>query len=113
MQPRIFAVMHNGSINIKTNFLGKFLNDELIMDTEDYSIAIRGVILNSSELFAEQDMKSYVMCKLHEGREDFFKDFRGNFFGVIFNKHTKKCLAFTDHFGTHTVFYGMGGGGLS
>ena len=56
MKPRIFAVIENGKIDLSTNFLGKFPKDELIVENADYSIAIRGMILNSSELFAGQDV---------------------------------------------------------
>jgi asparagine synthase (glutamine-hydrolysing) len=85
---------------------GKFENDNLFLETLDYIIVLKGVILNRKDLlrpslnWEETIIESY----LEEGNE-FFKKFRGSFCGAFYDKKEDRWIVFTDHIGSKALYY--------
>ncbi|WP_299534710.1 hypothetical protein [Ulvibacterium sp.] len=84
----------------------KFENDNLFVETIDYIIVLKGVILNKKDLLKpslnwEDTVKALY---LKEGN-GFFKKFRGSFCGAFYNKKEDKWIVFTDHIGSKALYY--------
>jgi len=87
---------------------GKFYKDEIIIDNSKYTLLIKGVILNKSQILInnkEEKWENAILKIVAKNENDFFKQFKGSFCGVLFNKHTKKLLAFTNQIGDQKLFY--------
>ncbi len=84
----------------------KFENDNLFLETNDYIIVLKGVILNKKAL-SEPSLnweETITALYLKVGNE-FFKKFRGSFCGALYDKKKDKWLVFTDHIGSKSLFY--------
>jgi asparagine synthase (glutamine-hydrolysing) len=86
----------------------KFKNDKLFHDSEEFFILTEGIILNSDELVEKYKKHSLldtiILMYKHNGN-DFFKEFRGSFAGLIFDKKNKKKIVYTNHTGDKPIFY--------
>jgi len=83
-----------------------FLKEKLWIDNSDYFIVTEGVVTNLKILCKTYNAKTYedliskICCK-----ENFFKEFTGNFAGYIFLKKENKHILFNNHTATKKVFY--------
>lgn len=92
---------------IERRVVNKFMNDRLFQDADDYFVLVEGVILNNHELINKYKAKSWLDCvlKMYETCGDvFFKDFRGSFSGLFYDKKQDKWLIYTNHIGDKQVF---------
>ena len=86
----------------------KFQEDKVFYEDLDVLIALDGAILNMDELRrnsrsatnAEAIKKAYVA-----GDSRFFKSFRGEFSGLLYDKQSDKWIFFTNHVGSKSLFY--------
>ena len=84
----------------------KFENDNLFLETTEYIIVLKGVILNKKALL-EPSLnweESITALYLKEGNA-FFKKFRGSFCGAFYVKKENKWVVFTDHIGSRALYY--------
>ena len=86
----------------------KFEKERVLFQNDRYAFAMDGLILNKKEL-ANEIGKIHLdeICEemLMTKGVDFIKILRGNFFGVIYDRHAKKAILFTDQLGTKWLFY--------
>lgn len=87
--------------------LDNFRNDKVMIENEAMIIITEGIICNLSELLDKYKAKDLVelIMQLSSEKEDFFKEFRGAFSGGVFDKKEKKWTFYTDHLGSHSVYY--------
>lgn len=93
----------------------KFLNDKVFLETDQTFFLIEGVIFNSVELNQKYNSESFQKTVIHmynSRGEEFFKEFRGSFSGLIFDKIKEELLVFTDHIGSKQIFYSLSSKGL-
>ncbi len=84
----------------------KFENDNLFLETNDYIIVLKGVILNKKALL-EPSLnweETIIALYVKEGNA-FFKKFRGSFCGALYDKKEDKWIVFTDHIGSRSLYY--------
>ena len=80
--------------------------DKTYFEDDKYIIAIEGIVLNKTELITQNNNWIATIIALYtEKGEVFFKDFRGSFSGVLFDKKTDKWIIYTDHIGSKHVYY--------
>lgn len=92
---------------IERRVVNKFMNDRLFADLEDYLIVVEGVVLNNHELEKQYNTSSWLDCVVEMYKtsgDDFFKDFRGSFSGLFYDKKQEKWLIYTNHIGDKQVF---------
>ena len=84
----------------------KFENDNLFLETIDYIIVLKGVILNKKTLLEPSLNWAETVTELYlkEGN-GFFKKFRGSFCGAFYDKKEDKWIVFTDHIGSRALYY--------
>ena len=87
---------------------GKFSNDKVFFQNENYIIYLDGVILNLKNLkrnFAITKNVDLILYLYKKYGDEFYKLFRGEFCGIFYDKETNKYIVFTNHTGTKRVFY--------
>ncbi len=92
---------------IERRVINKFMNDRLFEDTNNYFVLVEGVVLNNHELITKYQATSWLDCviKMYTTNGDaFFKDFRGSFSGLFYDKKQDKWLIYTNHIGDKQVF---------
>ncbi len=92
---------------IERRVINKFMNDRIFQDTDEYFVLVEGVVLNNHELIEQYQTASWVDCviKMYQTCGDaFFKDFRGSFSGLFYDKKQDKWLIYTNHIGDKQVF---------
>ncbi|MBR4391759.1 MAG: hypothetical protein IKT08_06615 [Bacteroidales bacterium] len=86
----------------------RFEHDHLCSDTEDVTVVIDGLILNQKELFQRygaDDFLQLVLTMRHDQPKVFFKEFRGPFTGLYYDKQARQAVVFTNHTGDSAVFH--------
>ena len=99
--------IENKSYQIERRVVNKFMNDRLFIDNEEYIVVVEGVILNNHELIAKYKVSSWcdaVISMYKSLGDEFFKDFRGSFSGIFYDKQQDKWLVYTNHIGDKQVF---------
>lgn len=94
--------------NLERRIVNKFSNDKVFLEDPDGIVLIDGVVLNNHQLMAKYAADNWGHCiKLmyRQNGDAFFKEFRGSFSGVLYDKGEDKWLIFTDHIGDKQVFY--------
>lgn len=92
---------------VERRVVNKFMNDRLFADLDDYLVVVEGVVLNNHELEKQYKTSSWLDCVVEMYRtngDDFFKDFRGSFSGLFYDKKQDKWLIYTNHIGDKQVF---------
>ena len=92
---------------IERRVVNKFMNDRLFADLDDYLVVVEGVVLNNHELEKQYKTSSWLDCVVEMYKtngDDFFKDFRGSFSGLFYDKKQDKWLIYTNHIGDKQVF---------
>lgn len=87
--------------------INKFMNDKLFFEKEEIILVLEGVILNKIDLLQKYKYNSWkdLVLALYKNNKDFFKEFRGSFSGLIYDKKLDECIVFTDHLGTKHLYY--------
>jgi asparagine synthase (glutamine-hydrolysing) len=96
------------NIYLHRHTINKFLEDKIFTETTNYIFILDGFIFNLSELKTKYN--EIVLSKLLETMyeklgETFFKDFRGSFSGIVFDKNKDSLIIYTDHIGDRQIFY--------
>lgn len=92
---------------VERRVVNKFMNDRLFADLDDYLVVVEGVVLNNHELKKQYKTSSWLECVVEMYKtngDDFFKDFRGSFSGIFYDKKADKWLIYTNHIGDKQVF---------
>lgn len=92
---------------IERRVVNKFMNDRLFADLDDFLVVVEGVVLNNHELEKQYKTSSWIDCVVEmykSNGDDFFKDFRGSFSGLFYDKKQDKWLIYTNHIGDKQVF---------
>ena len=92
---------------VERRVVNKFMNDRLFADLDDFLVVVEGVVLNNHELEEQYETSSWLDCvvKMYKTNGDeFFKDFRGSFSGLFYDKKQDKWLIYTNHIGDKQVF---------
>ncbi len=92
---------------VERRVINKFMNDRLFVDNKDYLVVVEGVVLNNHELIAKYNVSSWydaVLSMYKSIGDEFFKDFRGSFSGLFYDKKLDKWLIYTNHIGDKQVF---------
>ncbi len=85
---------------------GKFENDNLFVETIDYIIVLKGVILNKKDLLKPSlNWEETITAMYLKEGNGFFKKFRGSFCGTFYNKKEDRWIVFTDHIGSKVLYY--------
>lgn len=94
---------------VERRTIHKFLDDKIFADREDCLIITEGVILNKKELEIKYgtpgDFENCIVSMFTKNGEIFFKEFRGSFSGVLYDKRYNFWLIYTNHIGDKQVFY--------
>lgn len=85
----------------------QFLPDKYWIDTDEFIFITEGLITNVDDLLYKHKAKNVpsLIRQLSENKEDFFKDFRGNFVGFFYDKQNNSYIAFNNHTATKRLFY--------
>ena len=92
---------------VERRVVNKFMNDRLFANLDDYLVVVEGVVLNNHELEKQYKTSSWLDCVIEMYKtngDDFFKDFRGSFSGLFYDKKQDKWLIYTNHIGDKQVF---------
>lgn len=88
--------------------LNKFVKDKCFFQDNQYLVILEGYLLNKKELFQKYNvsMVSELILSMYRNEgDDYFKDFRGSFSGILYDSHFAKWVIYTNHYGDNTVFY--------
>lgn len=86
----------------------RFVEDKVIVDTQDFFILLDGVIFNKKEILknCQQNNWSLTIIDLYKtGRLEFVNLLRGSFNGVVIDKISQEVNVFVDQLGERAVFY--------
>jgi len=86
----------------------KFPEDKLLYEDPDVLLALDGVILNLEDLRRTHhcSTNAETLKKMYQdGDERFFRSFRGEFSGLLYDKARRKWLFFTNHTGSKSLFF--------
>ena len=102
-----FEIDNQGKISYKFEKKGKFIDDKIEFEDDEYILILDGVIFNKLELMKYKNTESWSECiiKMYEDDIEFFGRLRGSFNGVIFEKKSENLISFTNHTGERAVFY--------
>lgn len=112
-----FAKQKNGLVSffseglkyqVQQGTLDRFRNDKIFVDDDNILLAIEGVILNSQELIIKYRKSGWAETVIEmyaQNGEDFFRELRGSFSGVLFDKKQDKQIIFTNHIGDKHLYY--------
>jgi len=93
---------------IERRTVKKFLNDKVFYESPDFIVLTEGVILNRKELerlHGKSNFAETVIAMYQQKGEDFFKEFRGPFSGLLYDKVSDKWIVYTNHYGDKQIFY--------
>jgi len=88
--------------------LKKFLHDKPFYDDDKYFLTVEGVVLNRQAFIEQLNAVNFVnaiISAYENGNETFFKDFRGSFSGIFYDKAKSLWIIYTNHIGDKQVFY--------
>jgi len=101
----------NSKYYIERRTVKKFLNDKVFFESPDFVVLTEGVILNRRELeqlYGKSNFAETVIAMYQQKGEDFFKEFRGPFSGLLYDKVNDKWIIYTNHYGDKQIFYYVG-----
>ncbi len=93
---------------VNTHFIQKFLKDKVYADTSLYTYVQDGVLLNRVELqklYKVENIGNLIETMYARNGETFFRDFRGSFSGMLYDKQKQMLYIYTDHIGDKPIFY--------
>lgn len=95
------------NILFKNETTSKFYKEQCFERYKELVIIFNGVLLNSLQLLEKYKTNTILELieKLYRKKKDFFKEFRGNFNGCIYDLEKKLLLVFADHLSNKPVFY--------
>lgn len=96
------------NIYIERRTLRKFLDDKIFIESNEFIIALEGVIFNKADLIKKYTRKTWEQCIIEmyeKNGETFYNEFRGSFSGFFFDKGTEIRIIFTDHIGDKPIYY--------
>lgn len=101
-------IILDNKLLISENFENiKFYNDQCFVKDEEMIIVFNGVLLNLYHLLKKYNVltiKELIVILYKEDRE-FFKNFRGNFYGCVYDIEKDELVVFSDHLSNKPLFY--------
>ena len=100
--------IRKNNIYLHRHTINKFINDKIFKETKIFIFILDGFILNLNDLKTnyKEDQLDILLEKMYKKNgETFFKDFRGSFSGLVYDKVSDIIILFTDHIGDKQVFY--------
>lgn len=91
----------------KDKGIKKFYKDQCFGQGEKLFVAFNGVLLNSAYLFQKYKVSTVesLINLLYGKDKEFFREFRGNFNGCVYDMDKKSLLVFADHLSNKPIFY--------
>lgn len=102
-----FEKLEYADISIYRKTDGRFFNDKVFFQDDNYMIVIDGVLLNLSELKIEYkcDNTYELLTKMYEEyKEKFISKLRGPFSGVFYDKNKDKLICFVNQTGDMAAY---------
>ena len=107
--------MINGSIYFDNIYITrhvnvKFLHDKVFYHDKYYCVVLDGVILNSGELIRKYNKDSFFECVVvmyEKNGIEFFMEFNGDYWGILFDKKRDIQIIFNNRVGTRNIFYSI------
>ncbi|MFJ7509863.1 asparagine synthase-related protein [Peribacillus simplex] len=92
------------------NAVKKFENDKAFYEDKDEIFIVDGVISNKNKLYEDylvedEKMPNLLKKMTQKNPKSFFRDFRGSFAGISFNKKTNELVLYTNQIGDKDIFY--------
>jgi len=88
--------------------LNKFTNDKGLFESSNLVAVVEGVVLNNHELYEKYQvscMSELVDVMYNTIGHEFFKEFRGSFCGLLYDKRTEKLYVYNDHIGDKIIYH--------
>lgn len=99
-------LIRGGHYQLRRFTLDKFLDDKIFFSNESYVVVLEGVVLNKQDLNpSTMDWTEFVINLYEREGDEFFRVFRGSFSGALYDIKADKWIVFTDHIGSHHVYY--------
>ena len=95
-------------IYLHRHTIDKFLDDKIFEETNNYIFILEGFIFNLYELkikYNEKVLSTLLETMYNKLGEAYFRDFKGSFSGLVYDKTKKILIVFTDQIGDKQVFY--------
>ncbi len=96
----------NATVKYYSN--GKFENDKVFAENDEYFVCIEGVLLNSRSLinkFAARDNFDLICKMFKQNPQGFPLSIKGDFSGIIYDKKADAWHVFTNYLATKPVYY--------
>lgn len=105
-QHLIIDEMKYKDIYIKRFTNNKFINDKVFVQNDEIIIVIDGVIFNYNKLRKGKEDNADIVKRLYKEKgNDFFKYFKGEYSGILYDKIKDKTIVYTNHTGSKNIFY--------
>lgn len=105
---RFYGIVADNEYRVKLELQNKFHEDEIYFEDDKKIIAIQGAILNLDILLkktSKQTIKDLIEYEYDNGNDTFFKNFRGNFYGIYCDKIKHRAIIFVDHYSNKPIYY--------
>ncbi len=83
---------------------GKFEKDQILIQTNDHTLVLSGVVLNLNLFTTYANWGEYFLKQFLKFEGEFLRKLRGSFVGFLFYKKTNCIKIFNDHLGTKQLF---------
>lgn len=93
--------------SVEVSFNQKFCDDRVFFENEDIIVIIDGIVINKLDLLSASKLDSWKSYITEEFGNDkyFFKQLRGSYSGLIYDKSTDVTIVFSDQLGSKFVYY--------
>lgn len=99
---------NHSSFTLEYTSSGRFSDDKVNIETDDYSILLDGIVLNKKQLLNASPVKNWVdflIESYQKGGDLFFNKLKGSYYGFLFDKRANKWVVFTDHISSKPMYY--------
>ena len=99
-------IIDNKGMKAFSHLIPQLKDDKLFYDDNNYTIILDGVVLNRLSLMEPNVTWAKTVIELYQKCGDlFFKDWRGSFGGIIYDKTHSRYIIFSDHVGSKFIYY--------
>ncbi|OED33122.1 hypothetical protein BHE17_11935 [Planococcus maritimus] len=95
---------------VESRSVNKFTDDKIFEENSAYFVLTEGVVFNKKELIKKYNKDCFfdtVVYMYENLGEVFYKEFRGSFSGIFFDKKSNKKIIYTNHLGDKQVYFGI------
>jgi len=86
----------------------KFLKDKVFQGDDEVAVALEGVVYNFAQLQQQYGCEDYfqtVKMMYRKKGDTFFKEFNGDFSGMLYDKAAQRWVMFTNHTGSKPLYF--------